>query len=234
MDDLMGGGAQYDRPWMVLLTTVLLNQMHETDQKVFAILQALENADLITPETIADTTAETLKALTKPHDPNLPTAWLVEMCKALVEKNDGLIPVSIEGLLDLKVKAINGNIATAVCQDAFGWLYGPSVDTFYVPQMVVALDLIDVSEHGNNKKLIDAANIDPNIVRASLLTWLPASEWNGFNTLMVSTAQLLMEPTKEHQLKDIKKIMKSRFVEDDSNLLLGMAKSIEEVFSYGT
>lgn len=231
VDELMGGGAKYNRSFVLLMANIILDQMEEPDEALYRILNALVTAKLLTPEAVAATNARHLKTIVAPHDKSLNTAWMVKLCKTLVEKNDGLVPTTPQDLLALGVKELSPGVANSVVQDAFGLFYGPVVDDYYGIRMAIALDLVDLEEYHFDKYKIDASNVDPIYVRESLLSWLPQQEWKGFHTLMVSTAQLLLEtPDRSNREAAIKKIIRKKFGQSDKRSLLTMVDGIIKYF----
>ena len=230
LDELMGGGADYNRTFVILIGWTILDQMGEPDEAFIRIIAALKASGLLTPESIAASNAKRLREIISPHDKTLNTGWMVKLCKILVEDHDSIVPSTAEALVALGVKEITHSVASSVIQDAFGYFYGPAIDQFYGCRMVVALELIDLEEHHFDKSNIDPDTVQPTYVRESLLSWLPQQEWKDFSKVMVSIAQMLVE-APEGQANSIRKIIRKRFGPADRNFLLGMADSIVEYFA---
>ena len=230
LDELMGGGADYNRTFVILIGWTILDQMGEPDEAFIRIIAALKASGLLTPESIAASNAKRLREIISPHDKTLNTGWMVKLCKILMEDYDSIVPSTAEALVALGVKEITHSVASSVIQDAFGYFYGPAIDQFYGCCMVVALELIDLEEHHFDKSNIDPDTVQPTYVRESLLSWLPQQEWKDFSKVMVSIAQMLVE-APEGQANSIRKIIRKRFGPADRNFLLGMADSIVEYFA---
>ena len=216
--------------FIVLLTTILVDQMTEPDEKLYQIIAALKGAGMLAAEAIAEMTAQHLKTLTQPFDKKLKTAWMAKLCKELVDNHDSLIPRTPEALLALGLEEITPSIASTVAQEAFGLFYGPAVDDYYGCRMAIVLDLIDVGEYHFDKKKIKIENVNPDYVRVSLLTWLPQTEWKSFHKLLVSTAQILVEASDE-QVETIQKVIKKKFALAEKRVLLGAIDSIIDHFN---
>jgi endonuclease III len=232
VDEIMGGGGTYDRPFIVLLTAIIVDNMEEEDDAFYKILRSLKEADLLTPQAIANSTAAKLKKIVGQHDKSLSTAWLVKLCKELVTKHDGKVPEKIDDLLSLSgtVSQINASIANTVCQEAYGRFIGPVVDYYYGTRMAIALDLVDVAEYHYDKDKIDANKVEPTAIQSSLLEWLPPQEWRDFHKLMVSTAQLIVEPASQDQPAAIKTIIRHNFTPNNRAVVNEMVASITEFF----
>ena len=232
VDEIMGGGETYDRPFIVLLTATIVDNMEGPDDTFYKILRSLKEADLLTPQAIANSTAANVKKIIGRHDKSLSTAWLVKLCKLLVTKYDSKVPEKIDDLLSLSstVSQINASIANTVCQEAYGRFYGPVVDYYYGTRMAIALDLVDIEEYHWDKDKIDASKVEPTAIQSSLLEWLPPQEWRDFHKLMVSTAQLVVEPANENQPAEIKKIIRHNFTPNNKAVVNGMVDSIREFF----
>ncbi len=230
IDELMGGGEKYDRSFILLLSITILDQLEAGDEVLYQILLAMKTANVLTPASIAQKTAAELKDIVRPFDRSLKTAWMVKLCTAIEDDHDGLVPASLQSLLDLNISEISHGVASEFIQEAFGLHFGPVVDTYYGCNMAIALELIDLEEHHYDKSKIDASKLDPTYVRESLLSWLPQAQWKEFHTLMVSTAQLLTEGTNNKQVESIRKIIRKKFGPDDKIALLGMVDSIIKCF----
>ena len=227
IDSIMGGGANYDRAFILLLTAAISDNMCGSDQALLEILSALKDAKLLSQEAIANSTASALKKIVSPHDKHLRTAWIVKMCGVLVNKHNGSIPASIQELLALEIPEISIAVASTVTQQGFGWYYGPVVDQFYGTRMAIALDLIETLQYHSDKFKIKADHIEPHYIRESLLQWLPPREWKGFHTLMVSMAQIIVDdPSNKDKIQTIKKIMEKRFPAADKLMLAGMIEHV--------
>ncbi|CAB9520232.1 hypothetical protein SEMRO_1085_G239530.1 [Seminavis robusta] len=152
------------------------------------------------------------------------------MCKSLEDNHDGLVPWDAASLMELAKPEISVSVANTVIQDVFGIYAGPVVDYYYGTRMAVALDLIDVAEHHYNKRKIDARLVSPVYVRESIMSWLPQEDWKDFHTVLVSAAQILVEPPNDNQVDKVKKLVRKKFGTADKVLVLGMIESIIEYF----
>lgn len=231
IEAMMGGAAAYDRTFMLLLTYAIAEHMTENDEALLKILDVLKAANAITPAAIAQLGARGLKKIIAPHDNGINTAWLVQMCNVLVNEHGGKVPSKIEEILAMGIAQITTGVATAVCQDAFGWYYGPVVDYYYGVRMAIALDLLHLTPYGDDKFEIDPDRVDPDQVRESLMTWLPTRDWKNFHKLMVSTVQIIIETDDVMARKEeLQNIIRKHFVTNDKNLLFGVIEDVHKRF----
>ena len=148
IDEIMGGGAQYDRSFIILLTAAMSENMHGGDEDLLNVLRALKDADLLSPNALKDSTAAETRRVIQKHDKSLAAAWIRTMCTKLVDEHGGLVPKTIQELLAMEIPQISLAVATTVSQEAYGCFYGPVVDRHYGVQMAIALELIDVGQYG--------------------------------------------------------------------------------------
>lgn len=150
----------YENPFELLVATILSAQC--TDKQVNIVTKALFKK-LKTPYDFADASAEIVEQLIRPTGYFRNKAKNIINCsKAIIEKFNGEVPVSLEELTGLP--GVGRKTANVVLGAAFG-IPGIVVDT-HVSRIAQRLDFSD--------------NKDPVRIEFDLMEIIPKKEWNDF------------------------------------------------------
>jgi len=218
-----GVPIKYDRPFAMLMVALLYKVSGGNCYVVMDAITTLVDKKLFSPESLAKSCGKKLQSvIMKGTGKSLKVIWMIELGQNLVNKHNGEVPVSLTQLLAL-CGLVDQGIITTVYHEGFGHLYGPSLDCMYGVPVAIALGLIDSAG-------IDIENpeqITILSVQQSLFTWLETSEWKDFGRLLAGVGGLAC-------LKDydgLKRIINSKFVRADKDLLLTMISEAREYIS---
>jgi len=198
-----GRKYRYNPDSLSFLLSTLLAVATDREEDTWIVMEGLVAKNLTDAHAIHKA-SEARKTLlndifrSAPHTQKVPSDWLCALCKALVERHNGLVPSTCEELEALP--SVQSYIAKMVMQEGFGFLSGPAIDRCCVA-VVVALDLIDIE--GDKFSLDDLSKVTANQVEGSLKTWLHPQQWLDFNSLLVTTAQFIGDSESQEEIENV-------------------------------
>ncbi|XP_078435074.1 endonuclease III homolog 1, chloroplastic-like isoform X2 [Wolffia australiana] len=174
-----------EKRFAVLVSSLLSSQTK--DEVTHGAVQRLANAGLLDPTAIVENNEETISSIIYPVGFYTRKAqYLKKVSQICLEKYDGDIPSSLEGLLSLP--GIGPKMAHLVMNVGWNDVNGICVDT-HVHRICNRLGW--VSKPGTKRK-----TSTPEETRISLQTWLPKDEWVAINPLLVGFGQTICTPLR--------------------------------------
>ncbi|CAA7396446.1 unnamed protein product [Spirodela intermedia] len=180
-----------ERRFGVLVSSLLSSQTKEklTRGKVPSAIQRLSQVGLLVPDAIVKVNEVTLSNIIYPVGfYSRKAQYLKKVAEICLEKYEGDIPRSLEGLLSLP--GIGPKMAHLVMHVGWNDVQGICVDT-HVHRICNRLGW--VSKPGSNRK-----TSTPEETRVSLQTWLPKDEWVVINPLLVGFGRTICTPLRPH------------------------------------
>ena len=191
------------------------------------VLQALKVANLLTVSAMADSEQKDIaQAITGPLSSDRARAcseWMHSVATNIQVNYDGTVPS-----LKNELMGLNGNVtaivANQVLRVGFGFNTGLSLD-LDCRKMVVALNLIDLTEVRKNDGTIPMGSVTADVCERSLSTWMDPEDRRDFHIIIKSFVHWAFRNTRR---KDSKKrlecLTRKHFTESDSEIVRSMIR----------
>ncbi|CAA6660134.1 unnamed protein product [Spirodela intermedia] len=189
-----------ERRFAVLVSSLLSSQTK--DEVTHGKSQVLSQAGLLVPDAVVKANETTLSNIIYPVGfYSRKAQYLKKVAEICLEKYEGDIPGSLEGLLSLP--GIGPKMAHLVMNVGWNDVQGICVDT-HVHRICNRLDGFQsqaqtgyIAAHSLiSDKLLQKST--PEETRVSLQTWLPKDEWVAINPLLVGFGQTICTPLRPH------------------------------------
>ncbi|KAI8899378.1 DNA glycosylase [Globomyces pollinis-pini] len=163
-----------------ILTSLQLSSQTKDPVTAKAITDLKSTPEGLTPYVIQKMDSVTLdQFIQKVGFHNRKTIYLKKTADILIEKYNGDIPSTLEGLLELP--GVGPKMAYLTMQEAWGTTLGIGVDT-HVHRISNRLGWVNTMKKG------------PEHTRKELEDWLPKEYWRPYNQMLVGFGQIMCKP----------------------------------------